>query len=194
MEFKDHFLQRYNLLYDYWMTEFWKLIPEDLMRKRPHERVNSVAWIIWHLTRAEDAGMNRFVMDTPQVMDTGGWMQKMTLPWRDLGSEMTLAEVDELSRLIHIPALHGYSDAVHARSEEIINQIDKVDLDYVVPDDHLRKVIIDEGLAHTDPEGLITHFSGRSRGRWLFNLGLTHQFQHIGEIGVIGGMLGVINE
>lgn len=194
MDFKNLFLQRYNLLYDFWMAEFWRLVPEDLMRMRPHEKVNSIAWIIWHMTRAEDAGMNRFVADTLQVMGTGGWMQKMNLPWRDLGSEMTLDEVDELSRLIDIQALHAYSDAVHARSQEIIDRIDRVDLDYVVPDEHVRKVVIDEGLAHSHPEELIRNYSGRSRGRWLFSLGLTHQFQHIGEIGVIGGMLGVITD
>jgi len=41
------------------------------MRQRPHLRVNSIAWVMGHLTRVEDAGLNRFVAERPQVLDEG---------------------------------------------------------------------------------------------------------------------------
>lgn len=185
------FLERYNTLYDFWLADIWRAVPADLMRRRPHERVNSIAWNLWHLTRGEDAALNRFVADRPQALDEGGWLPKLNLPWRDHGGGMTFAEVDELSRRIDISALHGYSDAVHARSQEIIQQIDKIDLDFALPQEHIRRVLVDEGLAHTGAEELVRHYSGWSRGKWLLNLGLTHLYQHIGEIGVIAGLLGV---
>ncbi len=63
MNISQLFLQRYDALYGFWLGEMWKNIPEILMRQRPHPRVNSIAWIVWHLTRVEDAGLNRFVVD-----------------------------------------------------------------------------------------------------------------------------------
>jgi hypothetical protein len=70
MDISQLFLQRYDALYDFWLGETWKNIPANLMRQRPHSRVNSIAWVVWHLTRAEDAGLNRFVVDRPK-----SWME-----------------------------------------------------------------------------------------------------------------------
>ena len=129
MDLSQLFLERHDVLYDFWLCSLWETIPEVLMRQRPHARVNSIAWIIWHLTRVEDAGLNRFVVDRPQVLDEGAWMQKMDLPWRHNGGEMDLAGVDDLSRRIHLPALQEYSRAVRQRTREIVLQIDPLDLD-----------------------------------------------------------------
>jgi hypothetical protein len=74
MDFSQLFLQRYNVLYDFWLADVWKTVPENLMRQRPHPRVNSIAWILWHLTRVEDAGLNRFVVDRSQILDEGSWI------------------------------------------------------------------------------------------------------------------------
>ena len=63
------FLQRYDALYSSYLGEIWKTVPADLMRERPHPQVNSIAWNLWHLTRVEDAGLNRFVVDRAQVLD-----------------------------------------------------------------------------------------------------------------------------
>ncbi|HZU86350.1 MAG TPA: DinB family protein [Anaerolineaceae bacterium] len=192
MEIAQLFLQRYDVLYDFWLGGIWDMVPYDLMRQRPHPQVNSIAWNMWHLTRAEDAGLNRFVVDRPQVLDKGGWMQKMDLPWRHHGGEMTFAEVDDLNRRIDLPALREYSQAVQARTHEIIAQIHLVNLDDTLQEAHVRAVIIDEGLAHSQPEGFIKTYSGWTKGKCLMNLGLTHPYQHLGEISVIASLLGVV--
>jgi uncharacterized damage-inducible protein DinB len=192
MDFAKLFLQRYEVLYNYYLAGFWEKVPDDLMRKRPHERVNSIAWIIWHLARVEDAGLNRFMVDHPQVLDEGAWMQSMNVPWRHHGCEMTLSEVDDLSQRIDLQALLAYSRAVQIRTHEIMDQIDQVDLDAVLPEEHVRMVIIDEGLAHSNPEGFIKNYTGWSKGRCLMVFGLTHPFQHLGEMGIIASLSGVV--
>ncbi len=151
MDVLQAFLQRYDPLYTFYIGTVWNSIPENLMCQRPYPQVNSIAWNVWHLTRVEDGGLNRFVSDRPQVLDEG-WMQRLNIPWQHQGSGMTFPEVDELNQRINLQALHEYSDAVQARTREIIAQLDPASLDDTLTDEHLRRVIIDEGLAHSNPE------------------------------------------
>ena len=191
MDVPQLFLQRYNALYDFWLSGIWKEVPSELMRQRPHPRVNSIAWNLWHLTRVEDAGLSRFVVDRPQVLDEGRWMARMNIPWRHHGSEMTFAEVDELNQRIDLAALHDYAQAVQTRTREIISQLSWDTLEAVMETERLRIILVDEGLAHSQAEGFIENYLGWTKGKCLMNFGLTHPFQHVGEIGVIASLLGV---
>jgi len=190
MNFEELFRQRYDVLYNFWLAVVWD-ISEDLMRQRPHPRVNSIAWNLWHIARVEDAGINRFVADRPQVLDEGGWMQKMNIPWRHHGSEMTFPEVDELNERIHITTLREYTNAVHERTLEVVKSLNLDNLSAIVPLDHVRTIIINEGLAHSQPEGFIKTYLGWTKGKCLMNFCLTHPYQHVGEIGVIASLLGL---
>ncbi len=191
MDVTQLFLQRYDPLYRFWLDDTWDTVPDDLLRVRPHARVNSIAWNIWHLTRVEDAGLNRFVADGAQVLDAEAWPRRLNLPWRHNGSGMSWDEVDELNRCIDLPALHAYSQAVEARTRAIVAQLDQIDLDAVMEETPLRQILFTEGLAHTQSAGLLESYLGWSKGKCLLNFGLTHPYQHVGEIGVIAGLLGV---
>ena len=79
---------------------------------RVDPRANSIAWLVWHLARVQDAAVSRFVDDRPQVLEEGRWNQAMRLDRRDVGSGMTSEEVDALSAAIDITALRGYHRAV----------------------------------------------------------------------------------
>jgi len=185
------FLERHSVLYDYYLTGLWQTAPEDLMRQRPHPRLNSVAWNLWHLARVEDAGINRFVVDASQVFDEGGWEQRLKVPWRHQGTGMTLDEVDDLNQRIDLHALHDYSSMVGARTQEVVKAIDPTSLDGIMDAQRLRVILFDEGLAAPQSAGLLDNYTGWSKGRCLIHFGLTHSFQHVGEIGVIASLLGV---
>ena len=191
MDIPQVFLQRYDALYNFWLAGIWEAAPHELMRQRPHPRVNSIAWNIWHLTRVEDAGLNRFVVDRPQVFDEGQWMERMNISWRHHGTDMTFAEVDELNQRINLSALQEYSQFVQLRTREIISTLLPSDLDHTMNEDHLRHLMLDEGLARSDSEGFVKNYLGWSKGKCLMNFGMTHPYQHVGEIGVIASLLGV---
>jgi hypothetical protein len=191
MQLTHAFLQRYTALYDFWLAGIWDMVPEDLLRQRPHPRVNSIVWNLWHLTRVEDAGLNRFVVDRAQVLDDGRWLERLQVPWRHHGSEMTFAEVDELNQRIDVAALRAYSDAVQARTRDILTHLDVDSLDAVMDEARLRRILFDEGLAHPRAAGLLDTYRGWTKGQCLMNFGLTHPFQHVGEMDVIASLLGV---
>jgi len=191
MDLQQLFFQRYDALYTFWIGDLWTAVPDEMMRQRPHTRVNSIVWNLWHLSRVEDVALNRFIADSPQVMDEGGWLQRMKIPFRHHGGGMTLDEVDELDRNIDVPALHSYSDAVQARTREIVNRLSMNDLDDVLEESRLRKIMLDEGVARNRDAGTVENYLGWSKGKSLMNLGLTHSYQHVGEIGVIATLLGI---
>jgi hypothetical protein len=191
MDLSQLFFQRYDALYSFWLDGIWRDVSFDLMRQRPHPRVNSLAWILWHLTRVEDAGLNRFVVDRPQILDEGPWMERMNVPLRHHGSGMTLAEVDELSQRIDLAVLRAYAQAVEARTRAIVATLRPELLDETMDADRLRLLLVDEGLAHSNPEGFLQNYLGWSKGKCLMNFGLTHGFQHVGEMDVITALLGV---
>jgi hypothetical protein len=139
----------------------------------------------------EDAGLNRFVTDGVQVADEGDWLRKINAPWRHGGSEMSFEEVDELSHQIDIAALQEYANAVQARTRLIIHQLNQIDLTATMEREYLQKVVFEEGLAHPMAAGLLENYLGWTKHKCLFNFGLTHPYQHVGEMGVIASLLGV---
>ena len=90
-----------------------------------------------------------------------------------------------------LAALREYSGAVQARTRDIVGQLRMGDLDELMDPERLRVVYYDEGLAHSRPEPFLDTISGWTKGMCLMNYGLTHPYQHVGEIGVIAGLLGV---
>lgn len=191
MDISRLFLERYDPLTNFYLAGIWQGVPTSVMRRRPHPRVNSIAWILWHVARVEDVGLNRFVVNRPQVLDGGDWMARMNVPWRSHGSEMTIEEVEQLSQKIDLAALRAYCEAVQQRTREIVADLSDVDLAGSLDEPRLRRLMIDEGVAHVDPEGFIANYMGWSRGKCLFTYGLTHTFQHLGEIETIATLCDV---
>ena len=61
----------------------------------------------------------------------------------------------------------------------------------MVPAERIRAIVIDEGLAHSQADGLFQTYTGWNKGRYLMNFCLTHPYQHVGEMGVIASLLGI---
>jgi hypothetical protein len=105
---------------------------------------------------------------------------------------MNFAEVDDLSQRIDLAALYEYGRAVQVRTRDIITHIDGVDLDAKLQPERVRAIVIDEGLAHPEARDLVDIYTGWTKGKCLMNFGLTHPYQHVGEMGVIASLLGVV--
>lgn len=161
------------------------------MCQRPHQRVNPIAWNLRHITRCEHAGLNRFVVDGSQVLDDGNWMEQLKLPWRHNGSAMIIADVAELDQRMDLSPLQDCSQAVQERTRAIIKALAMDDLDAEMGEARLRQIMVNDGLAHSQAEGFIRNYLGWSKGRCLMTFGLTHSWQHVGEMEVIASLLGV---
>src|SRR3972149_5613384 len=73
-------------------------LTDEQIRLSPQPGFNSLAWLIWHMTRVEDFGANFILAALPQVFDEGDWAVRLNVSHRYLGSGMTDLEVGELNQ------------------------------------------------------------------------------------------------
>ncbi|WP_369638914.1 DUF664 domain-containing protein [Nocardia sp. JMUB6875] len=93
---------------------------------------NSIAWLIWHLTRVQDDHIAD-VADLPQVWTAAGWSKRFDLPFDDSATGYGQSPAD-VAALAAVPAdlLLGYYDAVHAQTLTYVSTLTDPDLPRVV--------------------------------------------------------------
>jgi hypothetical protein len=91
---------------------------ETDLRATP-QGMNSVAWALWHTARIEDVAANVVLAPGAQALDRGGFGERMRVPRRDIGVEMSKAEMAALSRDVDLASLLAYRDAVGLRTREV---------------------------------------------------------------------------
>ena len=104
----------------------------DELAARPGPGANSVAWLVWHLTRVQDDHVaDAFGLD--QVWLSDGWEKRfgLGLPRHDTGYGHTSAKVDTV-RVDSGDLLTGYHDAVHEQTLGALRTLTAKDLERVV--------------------------------------------------------------
>jgi uncharacterized damage-inducible protein DinB len=107
------------------------LSPEQLAYA-PREGANTIAWLVWHLTRIQDDHVAD-VQGTEQVWADGDWASRFGLPpgTLDTGYGYTAEQV-AVVRPEGWGTLVEYYDAVHARTIAYLEHLTDDDLDRVV--------------------------------------------------------------
>jgi len=102
------------------------------LEHRPGPDANTIAWLVWHLARVQDAQVAALA-GSPEVWTTDGWARRfgLSLPDEDTGYGHTSDDVAAV-RGITAELLVGYHDAVVARSREVVADLGDDDLDRVV--------------------------------------------------------------
>ena len=67
MEACPFFLLRHQPVHSYVTKDLLTEITDEQIRCRPVQGINTIAWIVWHMARAEDIALNRFVAHRPQL-------------------------------------------------------------------------------------------------------------------------------
>ena len=190
MDALDFFLLRYETLHRTLLDDLLKPLTEAQVRGRPHPGVNTVAWLVWHAARIEDVGVNRFVVDGAQVLDDG-WLARLGVERRDVGTGMDDAEVDSLSAQIDLVALRAYWDALTRRTLEVVETLRGEDLGLVVPPERVKRVCAEEGAVTPGAEWLTEFWANRrTRGWVLAQTPLLHVYGHYFEARVAAGLWG----
>lgn len=104
----------------------------DELRYRVDPDANSIAWLVWHLTRVQDDHVSE-VAGVEQVWTAKGWMEKFGLPFAPEatgyghgGDDVGAVRVKSGDVLI------GYYDAVHEQTIRYVKGLADEDLDQVV--------------------------------------------------------------
>ncbi len=99
---------------------------------RPDGEANSIAWLVWHLTRVQDDHVAD-VAGTEQVWTGQDWLSRFGLPFPagDTGYGHRPADVEAV-RVEDPDLLTGYYDAVHAQTVRYLEGLGEQDLDRIV--------------------------------------------------------------
>jgi hypothetical protein len=154
-------------------------LSEAQMRVRPREDLNSLAWIMWHIARAEDIMVNTLIAGRPQVFDDA-WAKRLGISRRDFGIGMTSAEVTDLTRAIELGALREYRDAVGRRTRELVAGFKDSDWGGELAGPALQQAAA-EGAFGSRAEPMVKAFTGRPRTAVLSGIALFHPAGHLGE-------------
>jgi hypothetical protein len=88
----------------------------------PAAESNSIAFILWHVTRVEDFFVIRVIQRGVELYEAEGWREKLGTPAKDTGFDYTLEQL----RAWPVPKLEiirGYSESVRKKTLALLNSI-----------------------------------------------------------------------
>ncbi|GGK60272.1 hypothetical protein GCM10011509_05720 [Ornithinimicrobium pekingense] len=99
---------------------------------RPDPGANPVGWLLWHLSRQQDAQLAALA-EVEQVWAADGWHDRLGLPYgpRASGFGQSAEEVGRF-RVEDPTLLGGYAAAVHGLTRRLLDSLEVEDLDRVV--------------------------------------------------------------
>ena len=153
------------------------------MRARP-SGLNSIAWLLWHIARVEDACICETVLGEPQLLDDA-WCKRLGTDERGDGEGMTSAQVTAVGDVIDLPALHAYRDAVCQRTREMVAPLWP---------DRWHLALTDEEIEDRVARGAIpadeaAHLRDHTRAGLLWWWGVEHSHYHLGQAAMLRGLV-----
>ena len=88
----------------------------------PATESNSVAFILWHVTRVEDFFVNRVIQRQVELYEAEGWRQKLGTPAKDTGFEYTFEQLQAWP-VPKLEVLRGYAESARKRTLALLNSI-----------------------------------------------------------------------
>jgi uncharacterized damage-inducible protein DinB len=131
MHAKDILIDGYGRIQEEVHAALDGLGPDDL-NAPPTAETNSIAWLVWHLTRVQDDHVaDAFGLD--QVWLSQGWDKRfgLDLPRHDTGYGHSPAKVAKV-QVDSAGLLTGYYDAVHEQTLQALRGLAAKDLERIV--------------------------------------------------------------
>ena len=105
----------------------------DQLAWRVTAEANTIAWLVWHLTRVQDDHVSE-VAGVPQAWAADGWADRFSLPFSADATGYGQDSDDVAAVLVDADLLAGYFDAVYARTIAYVAKLTDADLDRVIDD------------------------------------------------------------
>jgi hypothetical protein len=135
----------------------------DQLAARLDDDANSIAWLLWHLTRVQDDHVAD-ALDVEQVWTSAGWEARFALPFEAAATGYGHDSKDVAAvRVGSVDLLTGYYDAVHEQTIERVSGLAEHDFGRIVDEAWdppvtlgVRLVsVISDGLQHAGQAAFI---------------------------------------
>jgi uncharacterized damage-inducible protein DinB len=108
-------------------------LPEEQLAQPPAPGANTVAWLVWHLSRVLDEHVAD-AFDVDVVWTSGGWYERFALPFPASAHGYGMSFDDVLRVRASAADLRGYFDAAYEVAEARMRTVTDADLDEVIDD------------------------------------------------------------
>jgi hypothetical protein len=161
---------------------------EDLIRTCPRPGENSIAWLIWHITRIEDMTINELVLGQPQVIAGADWEARLGLASRDVGAGMEAREVAAMSSAVSVASLIDYRAAVGCSTRAGAERFSAAQLKEIVDAGQVQ-ALREDGSISAKGAWLGDYYTNRPKGFFLTRTATSHNFIHMLEAGRVRAKL-----
>ena len=163
-------------------------LTDDQCRRPPPGGGNYLAWLLWHIARIEDLATNVVVAAGGQVLDEGGWHQRLNVDHLGVGTGMTTADAADLATQIDIPALRAYRAAVGRRTQGLVADLVPEQLALPITAIDVERAVA-VGSLGAQAEWFKSFWVGRSKAWYLSWTAVGHSYLHLGEAMAVKGRL-----
>ncbi len=133
----------------------------------PGPECNSIAFILWHMTRWEDLPVNRLVQGKTQLYESEGWREKLGTPPKETGYEYTVEQLQAWP-VPKLEDIRGYADSVREKTLAFLESVPPERLSEVArPDrapDTVGSILIGVATEIALHVGQIAYLRGMRRG------------------------------
>jgi hypothetical protein len=103
----------------------------EVLTYRVDPGANTMAWLVWHLTRVQDDHIAELVGEE-QVWTAQGWVDRFGLPFDPEATGYRQSAGDVAAVRVEAQLLAGYYDAVHIRTIEYLSTLTEADFARIV--------------------------------------------------------------
>jgi hypothetical protein len=147
-----------------WIKQATEGLTDEQLFYQPTPDTNSIAWLVWHLSRWRDK-VSASIVGEPQVWTSQGWDQRFNMPGERTGLGDTLEQVAAFR--VDRDSLLAYANAAH---DALVQRVSR--------------------LTPEQFEKPVEYLPGSSRSAWRALVSVMgDSSEHTGQINYLRGML-----
>lgn len=147
----------------------------------PSKKDETIAWVLWHITRIEDLTTNILIAQKDQIFDHN-WQERINVTITDTGNALNDDEIMLLSKKINIDELICYRNTVSKNTRKIIKSLTNNEMKRKVDSDDLKRILDVGGLTNHENSIWLLDFWGKKDVAGILLMPLTrHIMMHLND-------------
>lgn len=161
--------------------ELFERLDDATFRTSTNEKGRTIAYGMWHSTRAEDITMNILVAGAQQIF-TDHWQEKINAHITDTGNAMNKEEILAFSQCMDMQALRNYRIAVGRKTREIVSDLTSDDMKRRFDKDSIQRMVNEGAVLNVEGARWLIDFWGRKNVAGILLMpGTRHHVVHLNE-------------
>lgn len=174
-----------------------KSVTPELMVASVAPGANPIGFLLWHMARTQDWGLNTVVRGVPEIIHHEPWVATPLAAELGTGTGFTAEHVQTIATGIELDQLMAYADAVHQSAIGWVASAHERDLD-VEPaveahnaayPEYQRREFLEELSSGPEHDAATEDTGGTPAWLYLTSVCITHMHRHLGEIDLTLGVL-----